>query len=117
MGVSYGQALRAGRRAAGLTQRDLAGRAGLDFTYISKLENDRIPPPATDTVVLLARVLGMSTDVALALAGKLPTEVEQQVSGSAAAQEFLREAGALRLSEDQWRSLKDTLKGLSGDRR
>ena len=115
--MSYGQALRDARRALHLTQRDLAERAGLDFTYISKLENDRIPPPASDTVVLLARLLGMSADLALALAGKLPSDVEHHVSGSPAAQEFLREAGSLRLSEDQWRSLKEALKGLSGDRR
>lgn len=115
--LTYGHALRAARRAANLTQRELAVRAGLDFTYISKLENDRLPPPAADTVVLLARLVGMSAEAALALAGKLASDVEHQVSVSPAAQEFLREAGEMRLTEKQWRSLRETLKGLSGDGR
>jgi len=39
-------------RKAAISQRDLAA-AGLDFSYISKLENDRIPSSAADTVVAI----------------------------------------------------------------
>jgi HTH-type transcriptional regulator, competence development regulator len=112
MAQSFGVALRMRRRDAGLTQRDLAERAGLDFTYISKLENDRLPPPAADTVVLLCRILGTPPEEMLALTGKIPSEVQQMMSSSSAAQEFLREAQQRGISETEWRQLASLLRSL-----
>ena len=109
MGETFGSALRAARRAAGVTQRELAERAGLDFTYISKLENERIPPPAADTVVLLCSILGIPAEEMLALTRKLPSEVQHLLSSSPAAQEFLREAAERGLSDADWKRLSRLL--------
>lgn len=102
---TFGNALRAARRAAGITQRELAERAQLDFTYISKLENDRIPPPAADTIVALCTILETPPEALLALSRKLPSEVQQLLSSSPAAQEFLREAAQRGLSDADWKRL------------
>lgn len=110
--TTFGAMLRALRQQAGLTQRDLAQQAGLDFSYISKLENGRLPPPAADTIVLLCSLLGVSADDLLAATHKLPSDVEENVSASAAAQMFLREAQGL--SEDQWQQLTERLRQLKG---
>ncbi len=112
---TFGAVLRARRREAGLTQRELAERAGLDFTYISKLENDRVPPPAADTVVLLCVVLGVRPEELLALTGKIPSDVQELVSSSPAAQEFLRAASLRGLSDDEWRRLSRLLPRPSGE--
>ncbi len=55
--MTFGELLREKRRTAGVSQRELAAGAGLDFSYISKLENGRIPPPAADTAFAIARSL------------------------------------------------------------
>ncbi len=112
MAPSFGIALREKRRTAGLTQRELADRAGVDFSYISKLENDRLPPPAADTVVKLAALLRCSPEELLALTGKLPSEVQAKLSNSRAAQEFLRLAQEQELSDIEWRRLADSLRRL-----
>jgi len=112
MARSFGGALRERRRAAGLSQRELAERAGLDFSYISKIENDRLPPPAADTVVKLCRILGTPSEELLALTGKIPSQVQQSLSTSAAAQEFLQEARRMKLSETEWRRMASTLRRL-----
>jgi transcriptional regulator with XRE-family HTH domain len=109
---SFGAELRERRRAKGVSQRELAERAGVDFSYISKLENDRIPPPAADTAVKLCQILGIRPEDLLALGGKLPSEVEQSVGSSSAAQEFLREAQEMRLSDDEWRKASGMLRRL-----
>lgn len=109
MAQSFGSVLRERRHAAGLTQRDLAERAGLDFSYISKLENDRLPPPAADTIVALAAILGTPADELLALTGKMPTEVQLALSSSPAAQEFLRTAALRGLTDAEWRELSRLL--------
>ena len=114
--ASFGTALREYRRAAGLSQRDLAERTGLDFSYISKLENGRLPPPAADTVVAICGVLGVPSEELLALTGKIPSEVQQTVSTNQAAQRFLLEAHRMGLTDDEWRRMAASLRRLRGER-
>jgi len=112
----FGPALRDRRRAAGLSQRELAARIGLDFSYISKVENGRMPPPAADTIVAICRVLGIAPEALLALTRKIPSAVHQTVSSSPAAQQFLREAQEMALTDQEWMRLVRTLRGLRADR-
>lgn len=42
---SLGEAIRAARKAAGMTQMELATICGFDTTYISMLENGKRNPP------------------------------------------------------------------------
>jgi D-3-phosphoglycerate dehydrogenase len=109
MSISFGTALRQFRQAAGLNQRELAARVSLDFSYISKLENDRLPPPAADTVVALARVLEVEPEELLALTGKIPSTVQQAVSTNKAALTFLREAQRRDLTDEAWKTLTSSL--------
>lgn len=110
--MSFGQMLRETRRARGVTQRELAERVGVDFSYISKLENDRLPPPAADTVEKIARVLDVAPDDLLALTGKVPPAVQETLGSSSAALGFLREAAGMELSEREWERLRRQLKSL-----
>ena len=54
----FGEALRDHRRAAGLTQEELAERAGVSPRSISGLERGEGGAPRRDTVALLVRALG-----------------------------------------------------------
>jgi D-3-phosphoglycerate dehydrogenase len=109
MTTTFGAALRQFRLAAGLNQRELAAQVGLDFSYISKLENDRLPPPAADTVVALCRVLHIEAEELLALIGKLPSAMSQVVGTNKAALAFLRAAQHMELTDDAWKNLTHTL--------
>ncbi len=102
---TFGPTLRNLRREAGITQRDLASRTDLDFSYLSKLENSRIPPPAADTIVKIAAVLGVSPDQLLALSGKLSSDVTEAVASLPGAQEFLRLSAQLSLTDEEWKRL------------
>ena len=46
MAKTFGQSLRELRSSKIVSQRELAEKVGVDFSYISKVENDRLPPPA-----------------------------------------------------------------------
>jgi transcriptional regulator with XRE-family HTH domain len=113
--TSFGRLLRDSRRNAGITQRELAERAGVDFSYVSKLENDRLPAPAADTVVRFCEIIGVPAERLLALSRKIPSDVQDSISSSAGAQEFLRTARELRLSDDEWRDLRATVRRLRED--
>ncbi len=114
MSNQFGNALRTYRRAAGLTQRELAHKAKLDFSYISKIENGRIPPPAADTIVLICRILNVKPEELLAITGKIPSEIHAGISGSKAAQEFLRAAKEMKLSDTEWSRITKSLKDMRG---
>jgi len=112
MAQTFGQTLRALRRAKDVNQRTLADTVGVDFSYISKVENDRLPPPAADTIVKICEALDVPSDELLALTGKMPTEVKAMVGSSSAALQFMRHAHAMQLSEEEWDKLTQRLKRL-----
>src|SRR5262249_17782654 len=63
----FADLLRRYRQAAGLTQEELAARAGLSARAISDLERGVRTAPRKDTVTLLANALGLSTEEGAAL--------------------------------------------------
>src|SRR5260370_19184449 len=72
--LAFGTLLRRARRAAGLTQEEMAERAGVGVRTISDLERGVSHTPHTDTVARLAKALGVQgTDrgAFVAAAGRL----------------------------------------------
>lgn len=110
--MTFGEALRTLRREANISQRALADGAGVDFSYISKLENSHLPAPAADTVVKICEVMGVPPERLLSLAGKLPTDVQEAVGGSPGAQLFMRDAQRLGISEREWLHLGEEMRRL-----
>lgn len=50
------------RKAAGLSQMELASRAGLTVSSVSQLEQGKIRDPRMSTVIVIANALGVSKD-------------------------------------------------------
>lgn len=112
MAQTFGTKLRAYRRQANISQRELAEKTGIDFSYISKLENDRIPPPSADTIVKICNVLGIDPHELLAITGKLPSDIRSEITTREGAQRFLREAQELSLSDEEWEAMVRSLRKL-----
>lgn len=88
--MTFGERLRQLRLENKVNQRDLASRVGIDFTYLSKLENGRMPPPAANTIARISKALGADDDELMLLARKVPTDIAPVISRSAAMPAFLR---------------------------
>src|SRR3712207_1946926 len=73
---SFGARLRQLREAAGLTQEELAGRAGLTRNAISALERGERRRPYPHTVRVLADALDLSDDERTTLAAAVPRQDE-----------------------------------------
>jgi transcriptional regulator with XRE-family HTH domain len=69
--LNFGVRVRELRAAAGLSQDDLAERAGLFRTYMSRIETGRANPTVT-VVTKLAQALNVTVDVLF----ELPTQIE-----------------------------------------
>jgi len=78
--AKYGHFLRERRLAKGLSQRDLAKKVGVDFTYVSKVENDRLAAPSEATITHIAKVLGDDPEDHLARAQKMPLDLRSNLA-------------------------------------
>ena len=75
-------ALRELRQVKNLTLRDLAKEVRVTFTYLSKIENQKLSfgeYPSDDLIVKLARVLDADPDELLLLAEKIPEAIRKRV--------------------------------------
>ena len=71
------EAKRAADKAFSL--RQVAQRAGVEPSYLSKIERGEQPPPGEETIAALARELGEDRDVLLALAGKVSSDLQDAI--------------------------------------
>ena len=106
--MAFGQRLRQLRQGKGLTLRQLAEAVGVDFTYLSKIENGKAGYlPGAETIRSLAEALGADALELLQLADKVPPEMES-FAGDAKARRFLQRAQEVA-SPGDWDALLDLL--------
>ncbi len=85
----FGVRLRELRIQARLTQRELANKVNVDFSYLSKIENGVLPPPSEKVILRLAESLNADIDELFTLAGRIPADIAQILKSREALQ-FLR---------------------------
>lgn len=75
---TFGQLIRQARKDKGHSQRSLAALVKLDFTYLSKLENERAEyPPKEEVIRSLAQHLDLDAEQLICLAGRIPQRYEE----------------------------------------
>ena len=80
--MTFGERIRELRKSKNLSQRDLATKVGVNFTYISKIENEKLDfgdYPSEDLIRKLAKALRADADELLILAEKIPEAIKKRV--------------------------------------
>ena len=80
--MTFGERIRQLRKAKDLSQRDLATMVKVNFTYISKIENEKLDfgdYPSEELIVKIAKALDADADELLILAKKVPEGVRNRV--------------------------------------
>lgn len=80
--MTFGEKIRQLRKAKDLTLRDLAAKVKVNFTYLSKIENQKLSfgeYPSEDLIRKLAKVLNGEADELLLLAQKIPEDIKKRV--------------------------------------
>ena len=110
--MTFGSQIRALRKGANLTLRELAERVGIDFTYLSKIENDHGAPPSEATIRRLADILAADPDELILLADKLPADFEQDLLARPEEQvaELYRSMAGKRYTDEDWQSIVKLLR-------
>ena len=80
--MTFGERLRELRKAKNFSQRVLADKVGINFTYLSKVESEKLDfaqYPSEELIRKLAKALGADVDELLLLAKKIPTDIRDRV--------------------------------------
>ncbi len=107
---TLGNKIRDLRLKKGITQQQLATSTGVDNSYISKIEKDRLPyPPSAETLRLIAKALETDALELFSLAERNPPELEGLL-GAEDAGDFLRVATRHDLRKSDWKALTEFLR-------
>jgi transcriptional regulator with XRE-family HTH domain len=80
--MRFGERVRQLRLGKQLGQRGLAERVGVSFTYISKIENEKLDfgdYPSEELILKIAEALDANADELLILAEKIPARIRQRI--------------------------------------
>lgn len=96
-----------------MSQRALAERVGIDFTYLSKIENSRVEPPSEGVLQRIAKELADKlgrdetelADELITLAGKIPSDLAETLFRNPEVVRLLRSVGSDVRSAADWRRL------------
>jgi transcriptional regulator with XRE-family HTH domain len=73
--TTFGSLIRQARKDKGLSQRELAKKVGVNYTYLSKLENDHAgTPPSEEVITKIADNLALNAQELQYLAGRITPE-------------------------------------------
>src|SRR5262245_25854089 len=95
--MTFGKRIKELRTGRALTQRQLADLAHVDFTYLSKIENDRLEhTPSIKTLQDLARALKVDELELMQLANKLPAAFDVLAKDKDARRFFRRATATIK---------------------
>ncbi len=80
--MTFGERIRELRQVKSLTLRDLAKKVRVTFTYLSKIENQKLSFgefPSNEMILKLAHALDADPDELLLLAEKIPEAIRKRV--------------------------------------
>lgn len=80
--MTFGERLRELRKAKNLSQRALADKVDINFTYLSKVESEKLDfaqYPSEELIRKLAKALDADVDELLLLAKKIPPDIRERV--------------------------------------
>jgi ribosome-binding protein aMBF1 (putative translation factor) len=78
---NFGLWLREIRESRSISLRGLGQQAGLNYSYIARLEQGKHVAPSRETVICLARALGVPSADALIAAGYMPCDIRYKAYG------------------------------------
>lgn len=100
--IEFGELIRKRRSREGYTLRGFAKMVGISPTYLSKIERGDYPPPGEKKIVRIAETLVIDSDLLLAMAGKVATDLQDIIRNNPVAiAKLLREKHKLELEVER----------------
>jgi len=108
--LTFGEYLRNLRRNKGISQRDLAQSVGVSFTYLSKIENEKLDPPSEQILIKIAKYINIDPDTLIIEAKKVPLEIQDIIISNPNIVKLIRAVNEKQLDEDKWEKMIQVIK-------
>lgn len=105
----FGEIIRELRNEKRMIQKEVAERVGIDVTYLSKIENRKLPPPSQEKIKRLAEVLDADEDRLITAANKVPEDIAEMIPNSSSKVPNLLREGK-KLSDEEWEQVHQFIK-------
>ena len=106
--MDFGTRIRELRKEKRISLRDFANLVGIDFTYLSKIENGKVDPPSEEKIRSIATKLDVDAEVLLGLAGKISSEqIRRAVESNPNVGTLLRKLQSRNLTDEQVKGMLD----------
>lgn len=110
--MDFGSRIRQLRKEKDISLRELADRVGIDFTYLSKIENGKVEPPSEEVIRLISQEFEVDPEDLLSLAGKVSSEqIRKAVESNPSVSILLRKIQTQKLSAEQIKRMVDIAEG------
>jgi len=106
--VSFGEYLK-NIRCGVLSQRALADVIGVNFTYLSKIENEVMPPPSEEVLIKIANALDVDSYEIVIEAKKIPSRIKSIILEFKEVQEFLKLVEQYKITPVKWEKIKNII--------
>jgi transcriptional regulator with XRE-family HTH domain len=109
LSTDFAEYVRKMRKERGMSQREVAAKSGLDYTYLSKIENARLEhTPSIRAIQSLAKALDVDELELMDRANKVPA-VFEAITRDREALRFFRRATETIKRSSEWRELNQYL--------
>jgi transcriptional regulator with XRE-family HTH domain len=109
----FAELLKVSRKEKRISQRKLGDLAGIDFTYISKMENGTQGPPSEEVIRKIAEVLEMDPHKLILSANKIPSDYQESIFKNKDVEELhilLRKIqNPTRINNEKWKKMIEVL--------
>lgn len=95
------------RKSKKITQRELAVLIGVDFSYISKIENGNSQTPSKEVLTKIANTLEIDQELLFIKGGQVPEDIKEIIFNKPGIVKFLRGIKDKEISKDQWEGIYD----------
>ena len=114
--ATFGEAVRLLRHESHLSLRDLSDQAGIDYTYLSKIENGSVDSPSVRVVTRIAYALGKEPEEMLILAPKISqADIKAAINKDPRIGYLLQELLSGNLTSDQVSKMIEIVQAKKGD--
>jgi transcriptional regulator with XRE-family HTH domain len=98
--VDFAQQLKKIREDNCISQAKIAEAVGVDVTYISKMENGKMPPPSEDVIVKIAETFNVNVHDLIFSAKKVPSDIVELIMESPEVKAYLKSKSTKKIKSE-----------------
>ena len=103
--MTLGETIKNKRKVLGMTQKELASKVEVDFSYISKIEKGNAKMPSKEVLAKVAQALELNENELYFRNNQIPDGVHQIIISDEKVIDFLTKISNRKVSDREWEAI------------